>query len=446
MVSIASGLRRIKEDVAKFLEPCFIEQVCREIGHTWRDRRLGPVATIHVFLLQMLSRNTACSHLPHLSGQTFTASAYCQARRRLPLNLITTLVFRIVGVMQQETRAARLWHGHRTILIDGSGCSMSDTPDLQVSFGQPGGQKKGCGFPVAHLLATFDAGSGLILDLIVAPLRTHDMSHVNRIHPKLRPGDLLVADRGFCSFAHLALILRHDLHACLRLHHKQIVDFRPHRRPATNRRSTGRPRSCWLERLGALDQIVAWTKPERKPAWMSPADFEALPSSIPVRELRYPVRTPGFRAREITLVTTLLDAAKYPATELAELYRSRWQVETNLRHLKTTLGMDILHCKTVDGVLKELWMFVLVYNLVRMLMLEAARRQGVEPERISFIDALRWLAHAPPDDELPPLIINPRRADRIEPRVLKRRMKEYRLMKIPRRELRQLLLEGKLVA
>ena len=267
------------------------------------------------------------------------------------------------------------------------------------------------------------------------------MAHVNRIHPKLRPGDLLVADRGFCSFAHLALILKHDLHACLRLHHKQIVDFRPHRRHATSRRSTGRPRSRWLERLGPLDQIVAWTKPEQKPAWMPPADFEALPASIPVREVRYTVRTPGFRVRAITLVTTLLDAAKYPAAELAELYHRRWQVETNLRHLKTTLGMDILHCKTVDGVLKELWMFVLVYNLVRLVMLEAARRQGVEPERISFVDALRWLAHAPPDDQLPPLIINPHRPDRIEPRVIKRRMKEYRLMKQPRAVLRQALLE-----
>ena len=446
MVSITYALRRIKEDLAKFLEPDFVEHAAREIGHTWRDRRLTPAVTLHLFILQMLSRNTACRHLPHLSGQAFTASAYCQARRRLPLNLITTLVFRIVDALQPETRTARLWHGHRTILIDGSGFSMPDTPALQAHFGQPGGQQKGCGFPVAHLLATFDGGSGLILDLIASPLRTHDLRHVNQIHPKLRPGDLLVADRGFCSFAHLARILRHDLHACFRVHQKQIVNFRPHRRPATAKQAKGCPRSRWLKRLGPLDQIVEWPRPGQRPRWMSEPDFAALPPSIRVRELRYRIATPGFRVRAMTVVTTLLDAEKYPAADVAELHRTRWQTETNLRHLKTTLGMDVLHCKTVEGVLKEMWMFALVYNLVRLVMLEAARRQVVAPERISFVDALRWLAHAPQDDAFPTLAINPDRVGRVEPRVIKRRIKEYTLMKKPRGQLRQLLLNGKLVA
>ena len=158
-----------------------------------------------------------------------------------------------------------------------------------------------------------------------------------------------------------------------------------------------------------------------------------------MRELRYQVRTPGFRSREITLVTSLLDPVKYPAPELIKLYRRRWEVETCLGHLKTTLGLDVLHCKSVEGVMKEMWMFVLVYNLVRMVMLEAARRQEVAVERISFIDALRWLAHAPGDADLPALVVNPHRPNRIEPRVLKRRKKEFPVMKEPRDKLRQVL-------
>jgi hypothetical protein len=188
---------------------------------------------------------------------------------------------------------------------------------------------------------------------------------------------------------------------------------------------------------------VEWIKPNDRPGWMTQADYDALPASITVRELRYHTVTPGFRTRAVTLVTTLLEATEYPAEALAALYRRRWQVETNLRHLKTTLGLDVLRCQSVDGVLKEMWMFVLVYNLVRMVMLEAARRQGVQPDRISFIDAARWLAFAPPEQPLPALGMIPYRPDRIEPRVLKRRMKEFPLMKQPREVLRQTLRKPK---
>lgn len=231
------------------------------------------------------------------------------------------------------------------------------------------------------------------------------------------------------------------------MHQRQIVSFRPHRR-AARKNDTGRPRSRWLRRLGVCDQIVEWRKPSTPPGWMSKDEFTALPASLEVRELRYKIATRGWRVREVTLVTTLLDAEKYPATEVAELYRMRWQVETNLRHLKTTLRMDILHCKTVDGIKKELCIFALVYNLVRAVMLESARRQGVAPNRVSFIDAARWLARAVTDPLgedavlLTSLIVNPDREDRFEPRVLKRRPKEFPVMKKPRAELRQDLARG----
>lgn len=440
MVSITRALRQIKDDLATHLSPAFIETICRQLGHDWRDRVLDPVTTIHLFILQILHGNTACSHLPRLTGMAFTASAYCQARARLPRDVVQTLVARIGACMQQAAVASTgLWKGLRTVLIDGSNFSMPDTLELQQHFGQHGQQKEGCGFPTAHLLAIFDAASGLVLDLIAGPLCTHDMSQVHRLHPQLRPGDLLVGDRGFCSYAHLALVLERGVHACFRMHQMQIVDFRPRRPHVTGKRSKGLPRSRWIRMLGEHDQVVEWLKPVNKPDWMDQSQFDALPVSITVRELRYRIEAPGYRPTEITLATTLLDSELHTAAELAELYKSRWQVETNFAHLKTGMGMEVLRCKSVEGVLKELWMFALVYNLVRMVMLEAARRQGVRPERISFIDALRWLASAPLNAPLPSLIVNPRRPNRIEPRVVKRRPKSHKLMMRPRPELRKTL-------
>ena len=227
------------------------------------------------------------------------------------------------------------------------------------------------------------------------------------------------------------------------MHQRQIVDFtpnRPHALPDAKRAAKGLPRSRWLRSLGVLDQVVEWFKPEDRPEWMTAQEYEALPATLAVRELRYEVGRPGFRTRTVTLVTTLLEAEAYPLGALAELYGARWRVEPNLRHLKTTTKMDVLKCKTVEGVLKELTVYAIVSNLVRVVMVEAAWRQGVDVERVSFVDALRWLAQAKPGEDLPDLVVNPKRPDRYEPRVRKRRPKHYPLMTKPRSELRNALL------
>ena len=177
-------------------------------------------------------------------------------------------------------------------------------------------------------------------------------------------------------------------------------------------------------------------KSKGRPWWMSSKDYALLPKSITVRELEYRIETPGYRTRHVTLVTTLLDDETYTAKDLAELYRCRWQIEVNLRHLKQTMGMDVLRCQTPDAVLKEMLTFALVYNLVCRVIYEAAQRQGVPPDRISFIDALRWLQTHSPGRELIDLIVNPRRVGRFEPRVVKRRPKQYPLMTEPRDVLR----------
>jgi hypothetical protein len=172
---------------------------------------------------------------------------------------------------------------------------------------------------------------------------------------------------------------------------------------------------------------------------MTAEEYARLPESLLVREVRFAVREPGRRVRQVTLVTTLLDPRRYSARALAKLYAQRWQAETDLRHLKQTLGMDVLRCTTLSGVVKELLRFVVVYNLVRRVMREASRRQHVAPDRISFVDALRWLRHARPGEDLPRLRVNPKRPGRVEPRVCKRRPKQYPRMTRPRAELRKAL-------
>jgi hypothetical protein len=446
--SILAAVRQIKANVAEHLEAAAIEALCRELGHVWRQRLLGPVMTVHAFLLQVLHGNTACEHVAHLIGESFTGDAYIQARIRLPLELFQRLLTLVGQSLRECHDEAARWCGHRVWLLDGSSCSMPDTPALQATFGQPGGQRKGCGFPVAHLLTLFHAGTGLLQKVLVAPLRTHDLKHAWQMHPELAAGDVLVADRGFCSYAHLAQLFQAGLHGVLRMHQRMIVDFRKgrmHVPPSPPfpklKGAKGLPRSAWTKWLGHCDQLVQWFKPDRRPTWLSAEAYATLPASLLVRELRYRVQQPGYRTREVVLVTTLLDPSAYPAEKLAELYGRRWQVEVNLRHLKQTLHLDVLRCKTVAGVHKELLMIALVYNLVRLVMLHAAQCQRVCVHRISFIDALRWLCHVQSGEPLCRLVLRNARPGRHEPRVRKRRPKQYPLMKQPRAILRQALLQ-----
>jgi DDE family transposase len=447
VASVTAVLRRFKTEWATQLQPEAIIGACEEAGYTsWRDRVLTPVTTVQLFLLQILHGNTACSHLPHLSGLRFTAAAYCQARARLPVRFFDLLLERFGRAVQRSALDEGRWHGHRTFLVDGSGCSMPDTSALQDAFGQSTEPRPGCGFPVAHLLGLFHAGTGVLLKLVVAPLLTHDLAQVQQVHPLFAPGDVLVADRGLCSYAHLALLVQASVHAVLRVGARQIVDFTPGRpfvRPSVRRTSAvkGVPRSRWLTALGIHDQLVAWLKPKTCPSWLTRAALAALPETLVLREVRYHIGRPGFRTRQITLVTTLLDAEIYRVADLADLYRQRWQVETSLAHLKTTMRMDVLHCKTVPGVLKELTVFAIVYNLVRMVMWHSARLQHIAVERISFLDALRWLGTPSTGMPLIALIVNPARPYRVEPRVKKRRPKSFPFMIKPRHELRRQLVQ-----
>jgi hypothetical protein len=294
---------------------------------------------------------------------------------------------------------------------------------------------------VAHLLVLFSASTGLVITAWASPLHTSDLAETSEAHLHLDAGDILIGDDTFSGYGHLAMLTHRGLHGLFPLHHKRTVDFtngRPHCREGKNS-VTGIPRSRWIKSLGKEDQLVEYFKPGTRPKWITRDRWEQLPESIIVRELRRTVIRPGLGKITITVVTTLLDAKAYPADELLNLRLRRWDVETNIGHLKTTMKMDVLHCKTEAGVRKELAVFCLVYNLVRVVMLEAARRQEVAVSRISFADAYKWLRHARPGDVLPALIVNPHRPGRIEPRCIKRRKKEYDLLNKPRAVLRQLL-------
>jgi hypothetical protein len=266
---------------------------------------------VHWFVTQVLLGNTALTHVARHAGGRFTDSAYAQARSRLPLAVFQAILRGLVAALGPTSSAEGTWRGHRTWLVDGSSFSMPDTPELQRRFGQSGAQAPGRGFPVAKVLALFHAGTGLLMQIIATPLRSHDMSSVAAIHPSLAPGDVLIGDRGFCSYAHLAMLVQGGFHAVFRVHQRQIIDFTPGRPSCggDGESIVGRPRSRWLLGLGGLDQVVEHLKPERRPEWMTAEAFASLPATLVVRELRYEVGRPGFRTRSVTLVTTLVGPA-----------------------------------------------------------------------------------------------------------------------------------------
>ena len=440
MAIIASMLAAIKSDPLWFLGGAQRVNECfTRAGHIWRERVLDPAQTIRLFILQILHGNTAISGLRHLSKTDVADSSYCTARARLPLSAVAGMVGELCCSGGRCVEDAAAWLGRRVLMADGTGLLTPDAPELQKEWPQSSGQKPGCGFPAIKLLGLLDLATGMILHLTMMCLRTQEFSQLTGMHAALRPRDVLLADRGFCSFAHLAMLAAASVDAVFRMHQRQIVDFtpgRPHRGKSAKRYRTGMPNSRFVRKLGEEDQIVEWARPGSRPAWTTDAQFAAMPRTLLVRELRYRIVVKGRRTRWVTIATTLLDPMRYPKREIAKLYGLRWEIETNFSHLKTTMKMEHLKCKTVDGVLKELMIYVLVYNLVRAAMTLAAERQGaVDANRMSFIDALRWLCSmlAPgKDGPMPDLIVNPNRPGRWCPRVKKKRMKEYDLMIKPR--------------
>jgi hypothetical protein len=226
---MCSALRQIKDDPFQVLQPSVIESVCDELDYHWRSGPLDPAHTVALFVQQVAEGNVPCTEVCHLSDRQFTDSAYCQARQRLPLELLQGLSRRVTQTVRKGGADLPRWRGHKVWLVDGATFSMPDTKELQEHFGQPQGQKAGCGFPVGHLLALFDRDKGVMEEPAISPLYTSDLKHTPLMHAKMDTGDVLLGDDMFSSWGHFALILRAGLHLTTPSHHKRIVSFKAHR-------------------------------------------------------------------------------------------------------------------------------------------------------------------------------------------------------------------------
>jgi hypothetical protein len=348
--------------------------------------------------------------------------------------LLPSLAKKVADSLSVQAGEEQLWHGRRVLAADGSAFSMPDTPRNQARFPQPCRQKEGCGFPVAVFVAVACLATGAIVDAFIGGGKMHDLAMFYHVRSCFAAGDVFLADRGFSSYAEMALFLADGVDSVLRLHQKRLTDFRK-----------GRV-------LGVNDHIVCWPRPKFRPKGLRPEDFELLPASLMVREIRYQVAVKGFRSREVILSTTLLDAKAYPAAELAELYFRRWEIEVDFRHLKITMQMDVLRGHSPDVVEKEFWAHLLAYNLLRRLMWESGVINGAPPTALSVKGSIqhllsRWTLFRGRGflERLGQMLMVialeqvPCRPGRVEPRVKKRRAKNYTLMAIPRHNLKKLL-------
>jgi hypothetical protein len=431
-------LRSSRTNGPNYLAPEAISALCAKEGLSWRERLLPPATTVQLMLLQVLHSNTAISHLPHLAKMRFCPSSFCRARAKLPVSLFEQLLERIIAGLQKDDFDLGTWLGHRVFIADGTGVSMPDTPAHAERFGYPTNQKDGVGFPVTKLSFMIHLGTGMISKLLIKPLRSHEMQRIDELHLALQPNDIFLADRAYCSYHHFCLLLKRKAQAVIRMHYKLNFDTSENNK----RWRKGQPHNTKLRVISKTDRVIEWFKPLTINA-LCAEQYHLLSNSIAIREITYCVAEKGFRTRKIRLLTTLIDENKYPAEKIAELYQLRWQIETGFNHLKTTINMNILKSKTPDGVVKELLCYCIIYNLIRAVMSKAAEQQGMQIERISFVDALRWLIHACPEQKLSILITNPYRPGRFEPRTRKRRPKAgYKYAKEHRRIQKLQLLQG----
>jgi hypothetical protein len=451
MAIICARLRRIKDNPASIVDASAVRRACRRLGHRWRRRQLSPCATLRAFVAQIAAGNTAITDLVRIMGSRFSASAYCQARQRLPVGAVKAALDAFTAKLRKgRSDRSGLWRGHRTALIDRTGVVMPDTPELRRVFGTAAQYQPGCGLPLAHLVTLFDSGNGLLLGMSVAPARSQDLLHAHELHPALGRGDILIGDRALCAYTHLALLAAAGLHGLFRVSSCRSIPFPadngPRRRLGYNRHHAHQP--VLIQRNGRDDQLIEIVKPSNRPKHMSPEVFASVPATMLVRAVRFRTNRPGARSREFVLLTTLLDADRYPAAALAELYLSRWRVEQNIRHLKRTLGMERLKCQSLEGVQRELAVFALVYNAVCAVRALAAGAQGVEPLQISFVDTLRWLRWSSGDRPRivtcprDTILLLPKRPPRFHPRQRKRSDGPFPVMHRPRNQLIRDLLVG----
>jgi hypothetical protein len=326
-----------------------IQQVINELKIKYRCRLFDPFVTLWAFLSQVLEADKSCHNavsrvISYLVGESqeipsTDTSAYCQARLRLPEELLQKLFGNVAQNLSEKVATENLWCGRNVKVIDGSSVSMPETIENQKAYPQPKSQKLGCGFPIAKICVIFNLATGAAIALAIDVLNTHDLKLARQIYKELNPSDVLLGDRAFCAYADLVFIKNISCDAVFRKHQARKTSMRKGKI------------------VGDCDKLVTWHKPQKCPKGLSLEEFAALPQFLTVREIYYYIIIPGFRTQRVSLITTLLDKTVYSTLELLKLYGERWNVELNLKHLKTTLGMEVLRCKTPSMVAKS-FMFI----------------------------------------------------------------------------------------
>ena len=372
-----------------------------------------------------------------LTPPTADTGDYCRGRAKLSEPALRQLAVETAEELQQQAKADWLWKGRQAKLVDGFTFTMPDTPENQNEYPQNPAQDEGVGFPIARCVAILSLATAGIMDLAVGPYagkETGETALLREVLDSFDEGDLVVADRCYCSFMMLALLLARGIDGCVRMHQRRHVDFRRGRR------------------LGKGDHLIEWLRPKR-PEWMDEASYDAIPEVLVLREIRFQISEPGRRTCSLTVVTTLVDPHEYSTEEIAELYGFRWNSELDIRSIKQSLALDHVRCKSPAMVRKELWTTLLGYNLIRTTAAAAALLHGKQPRQISFTGTCQhvlstWMllsTGACSDTALFCRTMLARiascevadRPGRIEPRVLKRRRHRYPLMQHPRKQLRQ---------
>ena len=406
-----------------------------------RDRCWNLRLVFWTFLWQIAQAGASCReailqarHLCQLHQRPLPpkkTSPYCQARGQLPLERLEEIHDALVTEAQAALATRDLWCGLRVFVVDGTSLTAPDTPENQAAFPQPKSQRAGCGFPILRLVAFFALATGRITGWIHGAWGQSQLALLQHLWEHLRPGELLLGDRGFCTWGLLAQCQARQVHAVFRVRGSRRRDLRRGKR------------------LSRDEREVQWRKPAQAPRTISAEEWARLPDSLTLRVVRCRVNVRGFRTRQVILVTTLLDRERYPLQALSALYLRRWEMELTLRHLKGTLQLDHLSCKTPENLQREIRLHLLVHNLVRRVMLEAARRHRAPLNRLSFAGALaacrrcgEALLQARSRRQRQELLdelfrgiaadLLPDRPGRREPRAVKRRPKPYPLLNRPR--------------
>lgn len=433
-----------------------IQEALTAENYAGRQCFFDPILTAWAFLSQTLDSDRSCRKAvsrvmayqadlcekpPEAEAHSITHSdtgAYCKARQRLPEAVLKRLYQMVSQQLEKGVDETRLWFGRRVFLADGTTLLAPDTPENQADYPQHPNQKEGCGFPLIKLVVLFSLMTGAVVDAVSDMWSVYEPALLKLMADCLKPTDILVCDRLYCSYADIFFWgYQQHVDVVFRLHQARIVNFHKGKR------------------LGKHDRRFIWDKPKQRPKGLAPYLYEQLPETLEIRVLRFTVDYKGYRSKTITLATTLLDPIAYPKSEIAKLYELRWQAEINLRHLKSSMDMDMLRTKSPDMLRKEIDIYFLAYNLIRTLMDQAAKSTGQDPLRISFKGTLQHLntflpllAAATPKKRnllyqtLLCIIANeqlPDRPHRFEPRVVKRRPKSSRWMQQPRAVLKQQL-------